>query len=140
VPPLRLVLDTNVLVSAALNPDGLQRKTLNIAISKAAILYTSRPMMAEYAGVLSRPHLKIRRGVQLQLLQLIKNSSREIKPSKRLDISLDPSDNRFLECAEAAHADYLITGNLKHFPSQWKQTRIITAREFLTLVAPQFLS
>ena len=71
--PLRLVIDTNVLVSAALNPDGLQRTTILIAITKPARLYVSPPILEEYAGVLARPHLKIRKGVRLQLLQLIKN-------------------------------------------------------------------
>ncbi len=58
--PLRLVLDTNIVVSAALHPDGLQRTTLLIAITKPARLYVSAPILEEYAGVLSRPHLKIR--------------------------------------------------------------------------------
>jgi predicted nucleic acid-binding protein len=70
---LRLVVDTNVLVSAALNPEGLQRTTLVLAITRPAHLYVSRPILEEYAGVLSRPHLHIRRGDRLRLLQLIKN-------------------------------------------------------------------
>jgi putative PIN family toxin of toxin-antitoxin system len=136
MPPLRLVLDTNVLVSAALNPDGLQRKTLTIALSTSAILFVSRPILTEYAGVLARSHLRIRRGIQLQLMQLIKNQSRMLKPAISLKICPDPSDNRFLECAQAARADYLITGNLKHYPRDWKQTRIITSREFINLIEP----
>jgi predicted nucleic acid-binding protein len=71
--PLRLVIDTNVLVSAALNRDGVQRTTNLIAISKPARLYVSPPILQEYAGVLARPHLKIRKDVRLQLLQLIRN-------------------------------------------------------------------
>jgi len=38
----------------------------------------------------------------------------------RVSIGLDPDDNMFLECAETAHADYLITGNKRHFPSVWR--------------------
>lgn len=49
----------------------------------------------------------------------------------RIFISPDEPDNRFLECAEAADADYLVTGNKKHFPNQWKRTRIVNARELL---------
>jgi predicted nucleic acid-binding protein len=41
-----------------------------------------------------------------------------------------------LECADAARADYLITGNQKHFPRFWKKTKIITTREFISLAAP----
>jgi uncharacterized protein len=72
--PLRLVIDTNVLVSAALNPDGLQRTTILIAITRPARLYVPPPILEEYAGVLARPHLKIRKGLRLQLLQLIETA------------------------------------------------------------------
>jgi uncharacterized protein len=138
--PLRLVIDTNVLVSAALNPDGLQRTTILIAITKPARLYVSSPILEEYAGVLARPHLKIRKGLRLQLLQLIENSSHIVVPSRRLDVAGDPDDNIFLECADKAGGDYLITSNQKHFPQFWKKTKIITSREFISLAAPISLS
>ena len=138
--PLRLVIDTNVLVSAALNLDGLERTTIMLAITKPARLYLSPPILEEYAGVLARPHLKIRKSVRLQLLQLIKNSGHIVSPSRRLDVCGDPDDNTFLECADKAGADYLITGNSRHFPKFWKKTKIITAREFISLAAPHLVS
>jgi uncharacterized protein len=138
--PLRLVIDTNVLVSAALKPEGLQRTTFLLATTKPARLYVTRPILDEYADVLSRPELRIRRGVRLQLLQLIKNSSHVVVPSRRLDVCSDPDDDVFLECADKAGADYLITGNSKHFPKFWKKTKIITAREFISLAAPHLIS
>jgi predicted nucleic acid-binding protein len=45
--------------------------------------------------------------------------------------SSDESDNRFLECAEAAQADYLVSGNTRHFPKKWKQTSIVTPRQLI---------
>jgi predicted nucleic acid-binding protein len=48
----------------------------------------------------------------------------------------DADDNRFLECADAANADYPITGNLKHFPDRWKRTKIVNSLTFLELIAP----
>ena len=136
---LRLVLDTNVLVSAALKPEGLQRTTLLLATTKPARFYVSAPILEEYAEVLSRPELAIRRGLRIQLLQLIKNRSHLIVPSRRLDVTSDPDDNIFLECADAARADYLVTGNQKHFPPFWKSTKIITARDFINLAAPHLI-
>ena len=133
------MIDTNVVVSAALNPDGLQRTVLLIAITKPSRLYVSRPILEEYAEVLARPELKIRRGVRLQLLQLIRNRAHVISPSRQLAVTNDPDDNIFLECAEAARADYLITGNLRHFPKFWMGTKIITSREFIDLAAPHLL-
>ena len=137
---LRLVIDTNVLVSAAIKPAGLQRTVLLLAVTKPARLYVSCAILEEYREVLGRPELRIRKGAQQQLLQLIKNHSFTMVPARRLDVAADPDDKIFLECADAAHADYLITGNLKHFPRFWKETKIITPREFISLAAPHLIN
>ena len=134
--PLRLVLDTNILVSAALNPDGLQRTTLLLALTKPARLYVTLPILEEYAGVLQRPYIKVRRGERLRLLQLIRNRSHVIRPTRRLAVASDPDDDMFLECADAARADYLITGNRRHVPAFWKGTKIISSQEFIALASP----
>ncbi len=137
--PLRLVIDTNVLISAAIKPAGLQRTVLLLAITKPARLYVSRPILEEYSEVLSRPELRIRKGLRQQLLQLIKNHTFTVAPTRRLEVTSDPDDNMFVECADAARADYLVTGNQKHFPRFWKKTKIITPREFISLVAPHLI-
>jgi putative PIN family toxin of toxin-antitoxin system len=134
--PLRLVIDTNVLVSAALKPTGLQRTVLLLATTKPARLYVSRPILEEYSEVLARPEFKIRKGLRLHLLQLLKDRSYIVAPTRHLEVASDPDDNMFLECADAARADYLVTGNQKHFPAFWKKTKIITSREFISIVAP----
>lgn len=136
---LRLVIDTNVLVSAALKSEGLQRTTLLLSITKPARLYVSPQILEEYAEVLSRPELSIRKGLRLQLLQLVKNRGHLVSPSRRIEVTSDPDDNIFVECADAARADYLVTGNRRHFPPFWKNTKIITPREFVTLVAPHLI-
>ena len=57
---LRLVMDTNILVSAALKPQGLQRTVRVIAMAKPAHLYFSSKILAEYKEVLSPPEIRIR--------------------------------------------------------------------------------
>jgi putative PIN family toxin of toxin-antitoxin system len=138
--PLRLVLDTNIVVSAALKPLGLQRTVLILAITRPARLYLSPPVFAEYRAVLSRPELQIRKGLRHQLLQLLENRAHFVAPSGSLQVTSDPADNILLECADAARADYLITGNQRHFPKFWKKTKIITSREFMSVVGPHLLS
>ena len=137
--PLRLVIDTNVLVSAAIKPAGLQRTVLLLAMTKPARWYISRPIFEEYREVLARTELHIRKGPRRQLLQIIKNRSHLVAPTRRVEVTKDPDDNVFLECADAAGADYLITGNQKHFPKFWKKTKVITPREFISLVAPHLI-
>ena len=57
-----------------------------------------------------------------------------VRPKEKLAVSPDEKDNRFLECAEAADADYLVTGNKRHFPEQWKECRVIGARDLVELL------
>ena len=60
-------------------------------------------------------------------------------PARPLLVAGDPGDNKFLECAEAARADYLVTGNQRHFPKFWQKTKVITPREFISIVAPHLI-
>lgn len=136
---LRLVLGTNVLVSAALKPDSLQRTAFLLAITKPARLYVSEPILDEYAEVLARSELRIRKGARLQLLDLIRNRSFLVVSRARIEAASDPDDNIFIECADAARADYLVTGNRRHFPKFWKSTKVITARELVEIAAPHLL-
>src|SRR5947209_13063261 len=138
--PLRLVVDTNIVVSAALKPDGLQRTVLILAITKPDSLYISEANMAEYRSVLARPKMNIRKGLQQQMLRLIRSHSYPVKPARPLEVTPDPDDNKFLECADAARADYLLTGNQRHFPRFWKNTKVITSREFIGIVAPHLIA
>jgi putative PIN family toxin of toxin-antitoxin system len=137
--PLRLVVDTNVVVSATLKPEGLQRTVVLLALSKPVRWYVSAAILSEYAVVLGRPELKIRRSLRQQFLQLIKNKTRVVVPSRLPHSTIDPADNIFVECADAARADYLITGNERHFPKFWKNTKIINSREFLGIIAPHLV-
>jgi uncharacterized protein len=137
--PLRLVVDTNIVVSAALKPQGLQRTVLLLALTKPARLYLSGPIFEEYRAVLARPELQIRKGLRQQFLQIIKKNARFVAPAPLIQVTTDPHE-KFVECADAARADYLITGNVRHFPRYWKKTKIITSREFLTVVAPHLLN
>lgn len=136
---LRLVLDTNIVISAALKPNGIQRTVVLLAMAKPAHWYVSAAILAEYRDVLARPELRIARGSQRQLLQYIKLHAHLVRPQRRLQVTPDPGDNIFLECADAARADYLVTGNLRHFPKFWKNTKVVSSHEFISIVAPHLL-
>jgi predicted nucleic acid-binding protein len=57
--------------------------------------------MSEYEVVLAPPELTIRRNLRQQLLQLVKNHARVVKPSQLVQVTSDPADNLFIECADA---------------------------------------
>ena len=137
--PLRLVIDTNVVVSAALKPDSLPRTVILLALSNPVRRYVSDAILDEYGLVLARPELNIRRGLRQQLVQLIKNHTQLVRPSRIPQVTSDPADNIFVECADSARADYLITGNARHFPPFWKNTKVINSGDFLNIIAPHLI-
>lgn len=57
-----------------------------------------------------------------------------VKPTATLTISPHDSDNRFYECAEAAGADYIVTGNTRHFSKPYKNIKIISGRQLSELL------
>jgi predicted nucleic acid-binding protein len=59
------------------------------------------------------------------------------RPAVRLTVCVDPDDNQVVECADAADARFLITGNSKHFPKSHRNTRILSPRQFLDLMSVQ---
>jgi putative PIN family toxin of toxin-antitoxin system len=130
----RIVIDTNVLISAAIQPNGLPAQVLELVARRAVELCVSEEVLAEYREVFGRakfagldPH---RVG---SLLAAIGEEATLVKPAHRLAESPDESDNRIYECAAAAEADYIVTGNARHFKRPYGPTRIVTARQLLAL-------
>jgi putative PIN family toxin of toxin-antitoxin system len=131
---IRVVIDTNILVSALLQPEGLPAAVLMLALSGEAKLCVSNGVFAEYDEVIRRPHFKRPRDVIEGTLQSIRKLGRWVKPSVRVKECTDRDDNIFLECAQAAEADYLVTGNGRHFPERSKKTKVIGARELIEIL------
>jgi len=81
-------------------------------------MFVSPAVLAEYEAVLCRPRFKLDPGRVATVLMVMRSTSTEVFPTRILKISGHASDNRFCECAEAASADFLITGNTKDFNNQ----------------------
>jgi uncharacterized protein len=93
----------------------------------------SGPVLAEYEELLLRESYPLGRCRARLLLQKIRTASDIVVAGGSLAIAHDPDDNIFLECAQAAKAHYLVTGNLRHFPRGWKYTKVITPRTFINI-------
>jgi putative PIN family toxin of toxin-antitoxin system len=128
---VRIVLDTNILVSACWKPEGLEARVTGMAANGEVVVCISPAVLAEYRDVLSRPKLAAVHGRAGELLGALERNAITVQPVYRIAASIDEDDNRFLECAEAAGADFLITGNLRHYPASSGATRIVNARAFL---------
>ena len=129
---IRVVLDTNVVVSSLLS-DGSPKVLLDLAFDQSFAWYISEPILAEYRVVLSYPRLQIDPIDARRTIAAIRKTARLVKPSLILKEATDEEDNRFLECAQASKANYLVTGNLRHFPKAWKYTKVVSPRQFLSL-------
>jgi putative PIN family toxin of toxin-antitoxin system len=131
----RVVLDTNIIVSTLLQPLGNPAQVFMLAILGAVQPCVSGAVYAEYEDVISRPRFKRDRDIITGTLQTIREKSIWVRPTERIRVCSDPDDDIFLECAQAAGATYLVTGNLKHFPSSWQETKIITPRCLVEIVS-----
>lgn len=131
---IRVVIDTNIVVSALLQRESLPAAVLMLALSGRIQLCVSDSVFAEYDEVIRRPRLKLSRDVIEGALQSIRKLSQWVKPNFRVVACADADDNVFLECAQAAEADYLVTGNRRHFPERWQKTKVIGARELIELI------
>jgi uncharacterized protein len=117
---IRVVLDTNIFVSALLQPQGLPARIFLSALqSKRIQLCLSGAIYAEYEEVIRRPKFNLSEAVIEHALRSVRRVGFWVKPSKKIRACAYTDDDIFLECAQAAHVRYLITGNTKHFPEEW---------------------
>jgi putative PIN family toxin of toxin-antitoxin system len=132
---MRVVLDTNIVVSALLKSGSVPEAVLSLAVNRVVQLCVSEPILAEYHEVLTRPN---KLGISLHrvdtALTRIREASIIVLPATSVRACSDPDDDIFLECAQGACANYVVTGNTTHFPDVWGETKIVTAREFLELI------
>ena len=116
---MRIVLDTNVLVSGLLNPDGAPGRLIDLILGgHHRILYDDR-ILVEYIDVLARPDLKISDDLAKAVIGYFRLSGERITALPLpIDELPDQDDLPFLEVALSREADALITGNARHFQSQ----------------------
>src|SRR5205823_10636562 len=120
---VRVVLDSNIVVSACLTPQGASATIVELALLGYFTLCISQEVLSEYQEVLARPKFSRELERIKTVLEGIEETSAVIVPRQRLTLSSDEEDNRLLECAQAAKADFLVTGNRKHFPDRMDEVR-----------------
>jgi putative PIN family toxin of toxin-antitoxin system len=103
-------------------------------VSGLVVPCVSDDILAEYRRVLYRKELDLNSDRRRELLQALIALSLHVNPTEKLAISDHEPDNRFLECAEAALADYLVTGNARHFPKAYRTTAIVNANQLLSVI------
>ena len=129
---MRVVVDTNVLVSGLISPFGPPGVIVGLVARGALQLCYDARIIAEYRSVLERPAFAFRLGDIETLLSRIGAGGVSVAPVPLPGRLPDAGDEPFLEVAVAAHAAFLVTGNLKHFPTDHRcGIRVVSPREFL---------
>jgi uncharacterized protein len=132
--PMKIVLDTNVLVSGLLNPYGPPGQIVVLVAAGELVLCFDPRILAEYRDVLLRPKFEFpQRHVEalLEQIRTVGTSATAIPLPAPLP---DRDDEPFLEVAIAASADYLVTGNPRHYPPRrLGGINVVTPAKFLVI-------
>lgn len=112
---MRVVLDTGVLVSGLIKPQGTPGRVLTRLRDEAFSVIFSEPILLELLDVLSRPKLmqKYHLGSEeaLALISLLMLRGEAVTPTRRIQACRDPQDDKFLEAAAAGQANALVSGD-----------------------------
>jgi len=113
---MKIVLDTNVLVSALLTPYGPAARVLDAVLVGRLILVFDDRILGEYEEVLGRSRFGFGSQDVQTLLDFFRAEGLKVVAAP-LEVELpDPDDLMFVEVALAGGADAFVTGNKKHFP------------------------
>ncbi len=126
---MKIVLDTNVLVSGILSSNGPPAAVLRALLTERVNLCFDERIVSEYRDVLTRTKFSFDRGLVEELIGFLEAAgSPTLAPPLAITLP-DPWDQMFIEVAVSSHADFLVTGNLRHFPE--------TARAGVAVVSPR---
>lgn len=129
---MRIVLDTNVLVSGLLSPYRAPGQIVRMVAADIVQLCFDARIISEYQNVLMRPKFKLDQEKAEVLLKHIESCGFLVATEPTKYNLPDKDDEPFLEVAIAGEADYLITGNIKHYPVKKRQSvLVVTPVDFL---------
>jgi putative PIN family toxin of toxin-antitoxin system len=128
---LKVVIDTNVFISAFYLPPSRPANVVLLARRKTILNLISPQILKEVERIIKKKLLWDNSKTE-GAVRLIKNFSEEVHPQERLAIIVDDPDNRILECAVAGQADFIISGD-KHLLKlkNFQGINVVTPADFL---------
>ena len=134
---MRVVIDTNILVSALIAPAGKPAAIIRAWLDGKFTLLTCVRHVDELRSTLQQPRVAelIKPHTAGRLVNQIKRLAEDIDPLPSVERSPDPMDDFLLAMSEAGNADYLVSGDKSGLPDlgSHKGTRIVSAREFAAM-------
>ncbi len=127
---MKVVLDTNVIISGLINVDGKPAQIINLLINgRITLLYDGR-ILQEYTEVLNRKKFGFKKSIVDPLLDFIKNEGEYVAAEPTAREFVDEDDKMFYEVAKTAKALCIVTGNKDHFP---KEAIVKNPKEFIAM-------
>lgn len=132
---IKVVLDTNILISAIVF-GGKPREVLEAAIKGKIQIVLTENIIKELKGVLEGNKFQYPTEITDLIIQELEALAEIIKPKERITvIEKDPEDNRVLECAQKAQADFIVSGVMHLLEiHDFKGTKIVTAEKILEIL------
>ena len=131
---MKIVLDTNVIISGLLNPLGTPGQIVRwVTAGKLTLCFDVR-ILTEYRAVLPRSKFEFHPELSAAILEKVEYGGMSVDSMPLRTRLPDESDEPFLEVALAGGAECLVTGNLKHFPVDRRQgMKVVSPAEFVEL-------
>ena len=132
---MKIVLDTNVLVSGILSPNGPPAAVLRALLTERVTLCFDERIVSEYRDVLTRTKFSFDPDLVEELIGFLEAAGSPTLAAPLAITLPDPWDQMFIEVTVSSNADFLVTGNLKHFPETARAgVRVVSPRAFLDLL------
>jgi putative PIN family toxin of toxin-antitoxin system len=128
---VKVVFDTNILVSALVFPGGRGEAALRRIIEERDQLVLSKPILDELLGILGRKFSHDAEELA-HVAVFLSELAQYVKPRRRLQVVKDEPDNRILECALTARAKAIVTGDHALLSlREYKGVRLMSLRDYL---------
>ena len=128
------VIDTNVLVSAAIKPGSVPGQLLELVMDGVIVPVLNKDIVKEYRDVLSRPKFSFPENIVNDIMTEFEDQGVFVD-AERLDLDFpDPKDTVFYEVVmedRKGRDSYLVTGNVKHFP---QKPFVVTPRQMIDII------
>ena len=128
---MKVVFDTNILVSALIFPGGQAERALSRVIQGKDQLFISKPIIDELLEVLARKFSRDAEALA-RVAVFLSEIAQLVKPTSRIKALRDEADNRILDCAVTAAADAIVSGDKAMLElKQYREVRILSLRGYL---------
>src|SRR4051794_11486713 len=140
---MRVVLDSNIIVSRFLSPHGVTAQILDLVEKERLTLVVSEPILTEYQEALAQEPVKRRHGMSdaeiTEAVEELAHISIVVVPAVVVTVVVDdPDDNKFLECALAGNAAYVISRDPHLLTVEtYEDVRVLRPHIFLELLAEE---